>query len=112
TMIAVNLLRAGIVLLPALAALAGGIPTWLFWSVALAMAGLTAIMDPARQTCLPRLTPSLAMLPAINGLVDGARRFARVLGPGMVGVLAFFMPVPQFFFIVSVLMLSAAAFNY
>jgi MFS family permease len=112
TMIGVNLLRAGIVVLPALAALAGGIPTWLFWSVALAMAALTAFMDPALQTCLPRLTPSLAMLPAINGLVDGARRFARVLGPGMVGALAFFMPVPQFFFIVSVLLLSAAALNY
>jgi MFS family permease len=111
-MIGVNLLRASIVLLPALAALAGGIPTWLFWSVALAMAALTAFMDPALQTCLPRLTPSLAMLPAINGLVDGARRFARVLGPGMVGALAAFMPVPQFFTIVSLLLLCAAAFNY
>lgn len=113
TMIAVHLLRAAVVLLPSLAALAsGGIPTWLFWSVALAMAALTAFMDPALQTCLPRLTPSLAMLPAINGLVDGARRLARVVGPGMVGALAAFIPVAQFFSIVSLLLLCAAALTY
>ena len=100
-MITVNLLRAGTVLLPPLSTLGdGAIPTWLFWSVALTMAALTAFMDPALQTCLPRLTPSLAMLPAANGLVDGARRLARILGPGMVGALAAFIPVAQFFSIV------------
>src|SRR4051794_34211142 len=42
TMIVAHLARAAIVLLPPLATLAGGgIPTWLFWGVALAMASLT-----------------------------------------------------------------------
>lgn len=109
TMIVVHLVRAGIVVLPTLAFMAGGaIPNWLFWSVALSMAALTAFMDPALQTCLPRLAPSSAMLPAINGLVDGARRLARVLGPGMVGALAAFMPVAHFFSLVSLLLLCAA----
>jgi DHA3 family macrolide efflux protein-like MFS transporter len=109
TLIGVNLLRAGIVLLLPLSALSGeAIPTWLFWTVALIMAALTAFIDPALQTCLPRLCPSLAMLPAINGLVDGARRLARVLGPGLVGVLAAVVPMTQFFSIVSLLLLCAA----
>ena len=112
-MITVNLLRAATVLLLPLSTLAGGaIPTWLFWSVALAMAAMTAFMDPALQTCLPRLMPSMAMLPAVNGLVDGARRLARILGPGMVGALAAFIPVAQFFNIVSLLLLCAAAATY
>ena len=112
TIIVVHLVRAAIVVLPTLAFVTGGaIPTWLFWSVALGMAALTAFMDPALQTCLPRLAPSMAMLPAINGLVDGARRLARVLGPGMVGVLAAFMPVAHFFSLVSLLLLFAAAFT-
>jgi hypothetical protein len=76
------------------------------------MAALTAFIDPALQTCLPRMAPTLAMLPAINGLVDGARRLARILGPGMVGALAAFIPVEQFFSVVALLLLIAAAFIY
>lgn len=110
TMIGVHQLRAGIVLLLPLAAWSGAaIPVWLFWAVALPMAALTAFIDPALQTCLPRLCPSMAMLPAINGLLDGARRLARILGPGLVGALAVFVPMTQFFSIVSVLLLCAAA---
>jgi MFS transporter, DHA3 family, macrolide efflux protein len=113
TMIVAHLARACIVLLPTLAFMAGGaIPSWLFWGVALSMAAFTAFMDPALQTCLPRMAPSLAMLPAINGLVDGARRLARILGPGMVGALAAFIPVEQFFSIVSLLLILAGALTY
>jgi DHA3 family macrolide efflux protein-like MFS transporter len=113
TLIGVNLLRAAIVVLLPLAALSGGgIPGWLFWAVALIMAALTAFIDPALQTCLPRMAPTLAMLPAINGLIDGARRLARILGPGMVGVLAAFIPTEQFFSIVALLLLVAAALTY
>lgn len=111
TLIGVNLLRAAIVMLLPVAALSsGGIPGWLFWAVALIMAALTAFIDPALQTCLPRMAPSLAMLPAINGLVDGARRLARILGPGMVGALAAFIPAEQFFSVVAFLLLVATAF--
>lgn len=113
TMVVANFLRACIVLLLPLSALSDGtIPVWLFWAVALAVAALTAFMDPALQTCLPRLVPSLAMLPATNGLIDGARRLARVLGPGLVGALAAFVPMTQFFGIVSLLLLGAAAAIY
>ena len=109
TLIGVHLLRVAVVLLlPLSAALGGGVPTWLFWSVALAMAALTALFDPALQTSLPRLSPSVAMLPALNGLVDGMRRLARILGPAMVGALAVILPMVQFFSIVGVLFLLAA----
>lgn len=110
TMIGVYLLRAvTVAVLPLAATFGGGIPEWLFWLTAVAMATLTAFLDPALQTCLPRLSPSLAMLPAINGLMDGARRLARVLGPALVGALAGIVPMVQFFSIVGVLALLAAA---
>jgi DHA3 family macrolide efflux protein-like MFS transporter len=58
------------------------------------------------------MAPTLAMLPAINGLVDGARRLARILGPGLVGALAAFIPVEQFFSIVALLLVVAAMLTY
>jgi MFS family permease len=110
TLIGVHLLRVVVVLLlPLSATLGDGVPIWLFWSVAMAMAALTAFFDPALQTSLPRLSPSVAMLPALNGLVDGMRRLARILGPALVGALAVVMPMVQFFGIVGVLFVLAAA---
>jgi MFS family permease len=109
TLISVHLLRVVTVLLLPLAAGLGGVPTWLFWSVALAMAALTALFDPALQTSLPRLSPSVAMLPAINALIDGVRRLARILGPALVGALAGFLPMVQFFSIVGFMFALAAA---
>jgi DHA3 family macrolide efflux protein-like MFS transporter len=113
TLIGVHLLRVvTVLLLPLAAAGAGGVPTWLFWSVALAMAALTALFDPALQTSLPRLSPSVAMLPALNALIDAMRRLARILGPALVGVLAVFLPMVQFFSIVGVLFVLAAALTF
>jgi MFS transporter, DHA3 family, macrolide efflux protein len=112
TLIGVHLLRVVTVLLLPLAAGAGGVPTWLFWSVALAMAALTALFDPALQTSLPRLSPSVAMLPALNALIDAMRRLARILGPAMVGALAVFLPMVQFFSIVGFLFVLAAALTF
>jgi DHA3 family macrolide efflux protein-like MFS transporter len=110
TLIGVHLLRVvTVLLLPLSAAFGGGVPTWLFWSVALTMAALTALFDPALQTSLPRLAPSVAMLPALNALIDGMRRLARIVGPALVGALALFLPMVQFFSIVGVLFVLAAA---
>jgi MFS transporter, DHA3 family, macrolide efflux protein len=112
TLIGVHLLRVvTVLLLPLAATVGGGVPTWLFWSVALAMAALTALFDPALQTSLPRLSPSVAMLPALNALIDGMRRLARILGPALVGALAVFLPMVQFFSIVGVLFVLAAGFT-
>jgi MFS transporter, DHA3 family, macrolide efflux protein len=108
TMIAVNLLRVPCAaLLPLVVWADGGVPYWLFWAVAIAMAALTACFEPALQTAVPRLAPSLAMLPAINGLFDGTRRLARFLGPALVGALAPFLLIVDFFGVVAALYLAA-----
>jgi DHA3 family macrolide efflux protein-like MFS transporter len=113
TLISVHLLRVvTVLLLPLSAGIGGGVPTWLFWSVALTMAALTALFDPALQTSLPRLSPSVAMLPALNALIDAMRRLARILGPAMVGALAAFLPMVQFFSIVGLLFVLAAALTF
>ena len=109
TLIAVNLFRVPCAAVLPLIVLSGGdVPHWLFWAMAIAMAALTAFFEPALQTTLPRLAPSLAMLPAINGLFDGTRRFARFLGPALIGALAPFIAVVDFFGVVAVLYLFAA----
>jgi MFS family permease len=69
-----------------------------------------AVFRPALQATLPGLLPDRALLPAANALFDTTERSARLLGPGLVGVLAGLVPVVHFFTLDAVsFLLSAAA---
>src|SRR5262245_22608366 len=103
------LARAAVVLLPVAAWLAGG---GMLAALALAAAGLAALraqFDPAVQASLPRLARDEGVLVAANGLLDGTRRLALLVGPGLAGPLAWLIPIEHFFTVVAGVLLAAAA---
>jgi DHA3 family macrolide efflux protein-like MFS transporter len=55
-----------------------------------------ALFRPALQTMLLALVPDPHMLPPANGLLDATDRTARLLGPGMIALLAGIIPVMHF----------------
>ena len=61
------------------------------------LAGGEAVFRPALQATLPSLLPERQLLPAANALFDTTERTARLIGPGLVGVLAGLVPVMHFF---------------
>lgn len=63
-----------------------------------------AVFQPALQLVLPRLVPESALLPAANALMDATERSARLLGPGLIALLAGVLPTVHF------LSLDAASF--
>lgn len=64
-----------------------------------------AVFQPALQGSLPGLVRDAGRLPAVNALLDSTDRIARLLGPGLVAVLAAFLPARHF------LSLDAASFG-
>lgn len=75
-----------VLLLPLSAMLAGGPSIVLLCLVAVALAGLGAIYEPALQSSLPRMAAA-ERLHATNALLDASRRIARIAGPGLVGLI-------------------------
>ena len=55
-----------------------------------------ALFQPALQSMLPVLVADTTLLPAANGLFDGTDRSARLLGPGILALLAGTVPVVHF----------------
>ncbi|HTW29566.1 MAG TPA: MFS transporter [Acetobacteraceae bacterium] len=104
-MIGADLVRAAVlaVVVAAWAAIGHPPATGLIIAVAV-LAGGQAVFRPALQRLLPALTPDREMLPAANALFDATDRIARLLGPGLVGLLAAFLPAMHF------LSLDAASF--
>lgn len=70
------------------------------------LAGGQAVFQPALQMVLPKLVPDTALLPATNALMDATDRSARLLGPGLVAMLAGLLPTVHF------LTLDAASFLF
>ncbi len=69
-----------------------------------------AVFRPALASTLPALLPDRVLLPAANALFDTTERSARLLGPGLVGVLAGTLPVMHFFSLdAATFLLSATA---
>ena len=68
-----------------------------------------AVFRPALAALLPSLLPDRAILPAANALFDTTDRMARLIGPGLVGVLAAVVPVVHFFTLDAVSFLVSAA---
>lgn len=110
-MIGADVVRAAILLGIVAAWLAGGTPSATGLVVAVVVLALgQAVFQPALQTVLPGVVADTAMLPAANGLLDATDRSARLIGPGLVGVLAAIVPTVHFLTIDAIsFLLSAAA---
>jgi hypothetical protein len=109
-MIAADLARAAI--------LAGVVALWLargatgaapLVAAVVVLAIGQAVFQPALQTVLPALVAEPRLLPAANGLLDATDRSARLLGPGLVVLLAGRLPVVHFLTIDAGSFLASAA---
>lgn len=112
----VSLIGADLVRATALALL---VTTWLLRggpealplvAAVVVLAAGQAVFQPALQVVLPRLVPEAALLPAANALMDATDRSARLLGPGLVALLAGLLPSVHFLTLDAVsFLLSASA---
>lgn len=91
-MMAADLARAALAVVPVLAALTGHLTLWTLVVPSVALSALSGLFDPALQASLPRLVTDRGLLAATNALFDGTLRLARLVGPTLAGALATFMP--------------------
>jgi len=92
TMIGADLVRAGLAIIPVIAALMGRLDLVVLIVPAIVLVGLRGVFDPALQASLPRLAQGSLLLGA-NALMDATARIARLVGPALAGALAAVMPV-------------------
>lgn len=96
-MIGADLCRAGVLLgLIALWLARGAPPIWALVGTVVVLAAGQALFRPAVQALLPRLVGDASLLPAANGLLETTERIARLVGPGLVGMLAVFVPMVHY----------------
>jgi MFS family permease len=97
TMIAADLVRATVLALLLLAWSRLGAPPAIGLVIAVIILAIgAACFQPALQAVLPRVIPEERLLPAANALLDATDRIARLLGPGLVAVLASLIPMKHF----------------
>jgi MFS family permease len=110
TMVAVDLLRAVIVLG---LAIVGQFTTLTLVHLAIAtilVSGLGCLFDPCMGASLPEFAGNkLETLKGMNALMQLNRQFARTIGPGAAGWLATMLPIHQFFALDSVSFVLSAA---
>ena len=105
SMIGADLARAAILLIVVALWSATGQPSILQLATAILVLSLgEVVFEPALQSVLPALVEDRSLLPAANGLLDATERSARLLGPGLVALLAGVLPIMHF------LTLDAASF--
>lgn len=107
-MISADLFRGLLVLLPPVFYFFFGPELWILCLVAIGVAGFSAFFDPALTASLVTLAPERKLLNATNGLFDSTKRFARILGPGIVALLSVFFSTIQFFTIDSLSFFASA----
>jgi hypothetical protein len=97
SMVGADLARAAILVLIVTLWLATGAPSAAELVCAiLVLAVGQAVFQPALQSVLPSLVSDASLLPAANGLLDTTDRTARLLGPGLIALLAGVLPVVHF----------------
>jgi MFS transporter, DHA3 family, macrolide efflux protein len=97
TMISTDLLRALFAGTLALLAVSGALQIWQLILLSVGLETLGALFDPALIASLPRLVKDRQQLYSTNALMDGTQRMARILGPGLTGLLLLILPLTQFF---------------
>lgn len=112
TMVTVNLMAAGVVLIPVVLAHGPGTSLASLAIAAVGAAGLRTFFAPALQSTVPTLIPDRASLHAINSLFDATWRLARLAGPALAAVLVQIIPVIHFLSVTACGFLAAAAAIY
>ena len=74
----------------------GAPPAWALVLAVVSLAAGQAFFRPALQALVPVIVPHRAQLPAANALLDTTDRIARLLGPGIVGLLSGVLPLVHF----------------
>lgn len=108
TMIWVDGVRAIIVLVPVVLFHFMPLSLPVLWAGALSLAGLGAFFDPAIQACLPFFSPDQKTLQAAAGLMSTTLRLARVVSPGIIGLLTPLIPAIHFFTLNAVTFVASA----
>jgi hypothetical protein len=96
-MMRVDWIRGFIVLLPVIWVHFFPLNLGILIFVALSVAGLNALFEPALQSVIPRLAHDRELMQATNGLMGTTSRLARAVGPGLVGCLTGLIPTIHFF---------------
>ena len=97
TMFFVDLLRGFAVLLLPLAAIGGFQSIEVLILVTVVVSSCRAFFEPALRACLPRLAGSRELLQTTNALMETTSRLAKILGPGLLGILSQAIPVIHYF---------------
>lgn len=109
-MIAADAVRAAMLLIVVALWLHAGGPSGTMLIAAVVVLGAAyALFRPALQAALPALASSPAALPAVNALLDTTERIARLLGPGLIGLLAAVVPLVHFVTLDALSFLASAA---
>jgi DHA3 family macrolide efflux protein-like MFS transporter len=108
TMVVVDVIRAIAVLYLAWAAHVGTLQLWQMAAVAIVCSSVGSLFDPCLSASIPMLTNDPMLLRAMNSLMAMTYRIARVLGPGVAGLLLAFCPISAFFAIDSLTFLVSA----
>ncbi len=120
TMVAADAVRALAVLSVPLAVYLGLPLLPVLVGVVVVLAAARAFFEPALRSSLVLIAPSAELRQATNGLMETTDRMARVVGPGLIGVMGAALPLHHFFTIdaltfiasgVSVLFVAAAVFR-
>lgn len=98
-MIVVDVLRAAAVLLLAIVAQLGDLQLWQLGLVAVAVSTLGSLFNPCMSASLPALVEQPELLRAMTALMMMTFRIARLIGPGIAGLLLAYCPVSTFFVI-------------
>ena len=107
-MIAVDLVRAVLSLIPAVLYLFGKPSYPVLLTSTVLMGALGTYFDPAMQSSIPMLIRDAKLLRGANGLMSTTYRLARVVGPALIGLLSGWVPVYHFFSINSLTYLFSA----
>jgi MFS family permease len=108
TMIAADLIRAGLVLALSIAGILQVMSLPLLVTVAGCVALATSAFDPALQATLPLIATDPVLRHATNGLFDATKRMARILGPSMIALVNGVLPKSQFFTLTAATFLLSA----
>ncbi len=109
-MIMADVTRAAmLVLVVALWLRAGGPSGTMLIAAVVVLGTAYAFFRPALQASLPSLAASPASQPAVNALLDTTERIARLLGPGIIGLLAEAIPLVHFVTLDALSFLGSAA---
>lgn len=108
-MVSVDCIRALALLVVPVTTAISGPQVWSLFFAAGTTWGLRGLHGPALQALVPRVAPSPDMMLAMNGLLDGTRRLARIAGPGLAGAIALVAPIEHFFTIIAVVFVVSAS---